>query len=86
MKGCRDDIKFILALLLVMALFIGMAALRPNSKAPEQIRVGIEQMSAGLNPNPATYQPESWECAIQKVKHAAQQYPVDPLYRSCFGR
>lgn len=36
------------------------------------------------NPNPATYIPEDWECEIQKVKHAAQQYPVDPMYRSCF--
>lgn len=36
------------------------------------------------NPNPATYQPESWECDIQRAKHAAMQYPVDPLYVSCF--
>lgn len=36
------------------------------------------------NPNPATYQPEDWECDIQLMKHAIQQYPIDPMYRSCF--
>lgn len=38
------------------------------------------------NPNPATYQPESWECDIQHVKHSVQNYPVDPLYQRCFDR
>lgn len=35
-------------------------------------------------PNVETYVPENWECDIQRAKHAAQRYPIDPLYRSCF--
>lgn len=70
-RGCAGLLLVLLLLVVMFVPYLNEAKDMPSVRD-------------AWSPNPATYQPESWECDIQRAKHAAQNYPVDPLYRSCF--